>query len=258
MSGHLIKPPIAIIGGSGFDSACMQQVQIETWQNPDTPWGRAGRIATGQYDTAPVLLLQRHGEKQRLPPHAINYRANLHALHALGAKQIIAINVVGGISVGMNIGDIVIPDQIIDYTTGRDGSFHDAASQTLQHIDFSTPYCETLRHSLLQAGARARVQMVAGGVHGITQGPRLETAAEIRRMERDGCHIVGMTGMPEAALARELGCSYACCALVVNPASGKSQHPLDLPQIHEHIESGMIRIGAVLRQVLHHYRNAAS
>lgn len=238
---------LAIIGGTGFRPPPGASISSE-WRGK-TPWGRcSGAIALARCGGARVLFLQRHGSHGAIAPHAINYRANVHALWQLGARRIIAVNAVGGISPEMADGCIVIPDQIIDYTGARAHSFHNAGPAPLQYADFSAPYCETLRQALLQAGQRAGLAPVLAGVHGVSQGPRLETRAEIRRMARDGCDIVGMTGMPEAALARELDCAYACCALVVNQAAGTA--PLDLQQVQENLRRGMKDIHRLLEQLL--------
>lgn len=238
---------LAVIGGTGFRPP--PGATIASGWRARTPWGQcSGRIAVARHGRTRVLFLQRHGTDGNIAPHAINYRANVHALWQLGARRIIAINAVGGISREMADGCIVIPEQIIDYTSGRPHSFHNASHAPLQYADFSEPYCRTLRQSLLQAGQRAGLAPVFAGVHGVSQGPRLETRAEIRRMARDGCDIVGMTGMPEAALARELDCAYACCALVVNQAAAKA--PLDLEQVERNLCLGMTQIHSLLEQLL--------
>ena len=167
----------------------------------------------------PILTLARHGEGVRIAPHAINYRANLHALAAAGARWIIAIHTVGGIRRDLQPGDLLVPDQLIDYTHGRIQTF--AEDSRVRHIEFSEPFTKTLADRLVDAAAATGLAVHRGGVYGCTQGPRLETAAEIDRLERDGCCIVGMTAMPEAALARELGLAYISLCLVVNPAAGR-------------------------------------
>jgi 5'-methylthioinosine phosphorylase len=161
--------------------------------------------------------------RHRIPPHAVNYRANLWALKSLGAERVVGLAAVGGIHAAYGPRLLAAPDHLIDYTHGRDQTFHEGGEAEVVHIDFTRPYCEALRADLLRLARAAGIAMVDGGTHGVTQGPRLETAAEIRRMERDGCDLVGMTGMPEAALARELGLCYACLAFVVNWAAGKAE-----------------------------------
>jgi 5'-methylthioinosine phosphorylase len=167
-----------------------------------------------------VAFLARHGEGHSLPPHRVNYRANLRRLHDLGARRVLAINTVGGIADQYGPRVLGCPDQLIDYTWGRIGTICDEAGTDVLHVDFTEPYTASLRRALLGAAARAGVPLVDGGCYGATQGPRLETRAEIARMRRDGCDLVGMTGMPEAALAREMGLDYACLAVVANWAAG--------------------------------------
>jgi len=167
-----------------------------------------------------VAFLARHGEDHLLAPHRINYRANIFALHRLGTKRMIGVNAVGGIRADMAPRVLAVPDQIIDYTHGRFDSFCDVEGTKVEHIDFSEPYHAGLRAQLLAAAQRAGVAVIDGGCYGATQGPRLETRAEIERMRRDGCDLVGMTGMPEAVLACEIGVEYACIALVANWAAG--------------------------------------
>jgi 5'-deoxy-5'-methylthioadenosine phosphorylase len=211
---------IGIIGGSGFDGALHGDFVGE--HIADTPYGDCSApLQVYRSQTRQLIVLQRHGIPHRIPPHRINYRANVWALHRQGCRKIVAINTVGGISANAVAGAIILPDQIIDYTYGREHTFSDDANCALQHIDFTEPYSSALREELRAAAARVAVPLISAAVYGATQGPRLEAAAEIARMQRDGCDIVGMTGMPEAALARELGLDYAALCLVVNPAAGK-------------------------------------
>jgi 5'-methylthioinosine phosphorylase len=175
-----------------------------------------------------LAFLQRHGGDAAIPPHRINYRANLWALRELGVREIIAINAVGGISDGMRPGRLVIPDQLIDYTWGRAHTIDEGGADGLMHIDFTEPYDRRLRAALIQVATAEGIAHSAGGVYAATQGPRLETAAEVRRLAGDGCDVVGMTGMPEAALARELGLAYVSLCMVVNPAPGLADEPLTL------------------------------
>lgn len=184
------------------------------------PFGEtSARICRARLRGASILTLARHGEGVRIAPHAINYRANLHALVAAGARWIIAIHTVGGIRRDLQPGDLLVPDQLIDYTHGRVQSF--APDSQVRHIEFSEPFTTTLADQLLDAAAASGIAIHRGGTYGCTQGPRLETAAEIDRLERDGCCVVGMTAMPEAALAREAGVAYVSLCLVVNPAAGR-------------------------------------
>ena len=225
---------LAIIGGSGFQQLGGFEVTEQLW--PETPFGPlAAPVLRGHLARRPVLFLARHGDGHRLPPHRINYRANLWALHAAGAGAVVGLAAVGGIAAGLGPRAFAVPDQLIDYTWGREHSFHDSESLPVRHVDFTEPYCPRLRHDLLCACAAAGVPAVAAATYGATQGPRLETAAEIARMERDGCDLVGMTGMPEAALARELGLRYASLAFVVNWAAGKTAGAITMAEIEGHI-----------------------
>jgi purine nucleoside phosphorylase len=193
-----------------------------------------------------LLFLHRHGGQGRpIPPHRVNYRANLWALRELGATRILGVNAVGGIG-AMQPGSLVIPDQIIDYTWGREHSFDDGASGTLLHVDFTQPYDAALRATLLEAAGAAGVPSRDGAVMAVVQGPRLETAAEVQRFARDGCDLIGMTGMPEAALARELAIPYAAICMVVNAAAGLGQKEITLDDIRRVLDGELRLLGALL------------
>jgi len=225
----------------------MEGLEIVREHAIETPFGSPSRpIQEGRMQNAKVFFLQRHGSPNAIPPHSINYRANLWALHSLGAASVLAINTVGGISESMRPGRLLIPDQLIDYTWGRAHTFDDGSSGALQHIDFTEPYDTALRATLIAAASAVGIAHEAKGVHGITQGPRLETAAEVQRMGRDGCDVVGMTGMPEAALARELNLPYAAICMVVNPAAGLGDLPLTLEMMKKILEQE----SAVVRQLI--------
>ena len=232
---------LAIIGGTGLNQL------TDAWRPIDrieTPYGPA---ATPVLETTlggrSVLFLARHGRPHRVPPHRINYRANIWLLKQLGATAVIASNAVGGIAEGLEAGDIVVPDQIIDYTWGREHTYMDESR--LNHVDFTGPYDAQLRRALVAAGG-SHVSRDAG-VYGCTQGPRLESAAEIERMARDGCDVVGMTGMPEAGLARELDLPYASICLVVNRAAGRSPVPLSEVEMVAVAARTIARVVDVLR-----------
>jgi 5'-methylthioinosine phosphorylase len=231
---------LAVIGGTGlYNFPGLEKVEQRT---VDTPFGRASdAITLGELAGRRVAFLARHASGHSIPPHRINFRANIWALHGLGIRRVIGVNAVGGIRSDMGPRAIVVPDQIIDYTHGRFTSFCDVDGAKVEHIDFSQPYSAPLRQAVLAAAQRAGVAVIDGGCYGATQGPRLETRAEIARMRRDGCDLVGMTGMPEAALARELGIEYACLALVANWAAGCPENAaapeISLPEIFAHLEA---------------------
>lgn len=215
---------LAVIGGTGLYRLAELQ-DVET-QQPDTRFGApSGPVRIGTLHGRRVAFLARHGEGHSIPPHRINYRANLAALQALGARRVLALNTVGGITERFGPRVLACPDQLIDYTWGRVSTLCEEPGTEVIHIDFGEPYDRALRRQLLAAAAKAGVPVVDGGCYGATQGPRLETRAEIARLRRDGCDLVGMTGMPEAALARELGLEYACLAIVANWAAGAGPDP---------------------------------
>ncbi len=207
---------LAVISGSAKFPVMMETAVSIT----ERPFGEpSATIWQARLDGTPILTLARHGEGVRIAPHAINYRANLHALAAAGARWIIAIHTVGGIRTDLQPGDLLVPDQLIDYTHGRMQTF--SPDSQARHIEFSEPFTNDLARQLVDAASATGLTVHHGGVYGCTQGPRLETAAEIDRLERDGCCVVGMTAMPEASLARELGLPYVSLCLVVNPAAGR-------------------------------------
>ncbi|KIV72159.1 5'-methylthioadenosine phosphorylase [Pseudomonas sp. FeS53a] len=239
----------AIIGGTGLTQ--LDGLSMKALLNPETPYGApSAGIVQGEYAGREVLFLARHGHPHRIPPHQVNYRANLWALKHAGAEAVIAVNAVGGITAGMGTGQLVVPHQVIDYTQGRIGTFFEGELDHVTHIDFSHPYDEPLRQKLLDALRRAGHAHSDYGVYGCTQGPRLETVAEIARMERDGCDIVGMTGMPEAALARELNLPYAALSLVVNPAAGKSTNIITMAEIEAALAAGIGKVRETLSILL--------
>jgi 5'-methylthioadenosine phosphorylase len=210
---------LAIIGGSGLSQ--LENLEVSERQRVQTPYGEpSGPLVFGTIRGARVVFLARHGEGHTVPPHQINYRANLWALNDRGAREVVSVASVGGIRQDLKPGDLVVPHQIIDYTSDRKNTFFEDG-EPVTHIDFTLPYAEALRRRLLAAGAACGEAVVDGAVYGATQGPRLETAAEVDRLERDGVDIIGMTGMPEAALARELNLGYATLAVVVNNAAGR-------------------------------------
>lgn len=236
---------LAIIGGTGLTQ--LAELTLTGRQEMDTPYGTpSAPLVFGTLAGREVVFLARHGERHTVPPHQINYCANLWALREAGAEAIVAVAAVGGIRQDMGPGGLAVPDQIIDYTWGRRSTFFEGGLEHVTHIDFTWPYEQALRERLLRAGAAAEVDVVADGTYACSQGPRLETAAEIARMERDGCTLVGMTGMPEAALARELELGYACLAVVANWAAGKTQQVITMADIEAALQDGMAKAGRLL------------
>ena len=231
---------LAIIGGTGL--ARMPGLTVTRREMVKTPFGAPScPLVFGELGGAAVAFLARHGSEHRIPPHRINYRANLWALQSVGIERVIAVGAVGGIEAACVTGAIVVPDQIIDYTHGRERTFFDGGDDPVRHVDFTFPYDESLRRLLIEGGREVDdLVLIERGTYGAMQGPRLETAAEIRRLERDGCTVVGLTGMPEAGLARELDLAYASLAVVVNPAAGRSgSGSIDMDAIGVAIENGM-------------------
>jgi 5'-methylthioinosine phosphorylase len=237
---------LAIIGGTGLYA--FPGLQNAQRRAVSTSFGvPSGAIVVGELDGKRIAFLARHGEDHRLAPHRVNYRANVLALHELGARRIVGVNAVGGIRADMGPRVIAVPDQIIDYTHGRFDSFCDVEGTKVEHVDFTEPYSAAMRDGLLTAARRVGTAVVDGGCYGATQGPRLETRAEIARMCRDGCDLVGMTGMPEAVLARELGIDYACLALVANWAAGcGDEASISLPEIFANLEAATAQVPPII------------
>jgi 5'-methylthioinosine phosphorylase len=241
-----MNPTLAVIGGTGLYR--LAGLEAATRHAVDTPFGApSDAIVSGRLDGQPIAFLARHGEAHALAPHRVNYRANLWALHQLGVRRVVGVNAVGGIRSDMGPRAVVVPDQLIDYTWGRAGSYCDVDGAQVRHIDFSEPYSPALRAQLLDAARTAGVPVVDGGCYAATQGPRLETRAEVERLRRDGCDLVGMTGMPEAALARELGIEYACLALVANWAAGcGGVAEISLPEIFANLDAATAAVPRIL------------
>ena len=250
---------LAIIGGTGlYQLADLRDVESH---QPVTRYGApSGPVRIGTLDGHRVAFLARHGEGHTVPPHQINYRANLMALKALGAQRVLALNTVGGITERFGPRVLGCPDQLIDYTWGRISTICEVEPDgrlgtEVLHVDFGEPYTRGLRAAVIAAAARAGVALVDGGCYGATQGPRLETRAEIARMQRDGCDLVGMTGMPEAGLARELGLDYACLAIVANWAAGAGPEPdevITLQDVLDNVAAASVGLAPLLRAVLGH------
>ncbi|MCB1761177.1 MAG: S-methyl-5'-thioinosine phosphorylase [Gammaproteobacteria bacterium] len=238
----------AIIGGSGITR--LEGLEIVRREVVHTPFGEPSAPLThGTYNGQSFVFLPRHGAAHTIPPHKVNYRANLWALHHVGVVSVLAIAAVGSMNEAMPPGSVVLPDQIIDYTYGRENTFFENGLSQVTHIDFTEPYCNRLREVLRISAENAAIQAVDGATYGATQGPRLESAMEIRRMTRDGCDLVGMTGMPEAALARELDICYACCAVVANWAAGLSSSPITMDAIEKSLIEGMEKVYKLLSKL---------
>jgi 5'-methylthioinosine phosphorylase len=239
---------IAVIGGTGMND--WPGLVLVRRQRMRTPFGTpSAPLAHGRLDGRPVIFMPRHGVGHKFPPHLINYRANLWALKEAGVTRVVAIAAVGGMARNFPPAAVAVPEDLIDYTWGRAHTYCDSGQAPLTHADFSAPYSPKLRKALLAAGRAAGVKLVPGGVMGVTQGPRLESPAEIRRLRRDGCTMVGMTGMPEAGLARELGLEYAPLAVCVNWAAGLGSGDIH-GEIERFLAEGMRKVRAVLGAAL--------
>ena len=238
---------LAIIGGSGLTK--LANLDVTHREVMRTPYGDpSGAVTFGQLGGQPVAFLARHGYGHTIPPHEVNYRANLWALHKIGASGVVSVASVGSIRADLKPGDIVIPHQLIDYTWGRKSTYHEGCGVAVRHVDFTDPYDPALRQRLIEAAARAGITVSDAAVYAVTQGPRLETAAEIDRFERDGADLVGMTAMPEAVLARELGLPYAAINLVANYAAGRadSRHGISFDAIEQVLQESMGRVRTII------------
>jgi 5'-methylthioadenosine phosphorylase len=238
---------LAIIGGSGLTQ--LASLDVSRREVVRTPYGEpSGALLFGRVCACPVVFLARHGYGHTIPPHRVNYRANIWALKSVGAERIVSVASVGGVRADLGPGSLVLPHQIIDYTWGRRNTFHEGMDEQVVHIDFTEPYDPRLRAHVLSAACEAGEPLVEGAVYAATQGPRLETAAEIDRLERDGAHIVGMTGMPESALAREAELPYAAIAVVANFAAGRgdSEHVIRFESIETVLQESMKRVRRII------------
>ena len=241
---------LAIIGGTGLTR--LNSLEIIRREVVHTPYGEpSGPITHGRLFGHEVAFIARHGATHNIPPHRVNYRANLWALRHIGVTRIVAVAAVGGITPAMEPCRIAIPDQIIDYTWSRAHTFFEQDLEHVTHIDFTEPYCGELRELLVAAARQGGLDAAERGTYAATQGPRLETAAEIDRLERDGCDFVGMTGMPEAALARELELCYASCAVIANWAAGRGgKQAITMAEISANLEDGMARVKRLLEALI--------
>jgi 5'-methylthioinosine phosphorylase len=239
---------LGIIGGTGLTE--LAGLEILRREMVATPFGApSGPLTFGRLHGREVVFLARHGYGHTIPPHLVNYRANLWALRAAGAQTVLAVAAVGGIAADLAPGRLAVPHQLIDYSWGRAQTLFDLPGSPVTHVDFTEPYTEPLRQALIAAARSAGIDAAARGVYAAVQGPRLETAAEIDRLERDGCTMVGMTGMPEAGLARELELAYACCAVVANRAAGRGGAGIHA-EIEQHLRAGMARVKQLLAALL--------
>jgi 5'-methylthioadenosine phosphorylase len=243
---------LGIIGGSGLTQ--LDNLEITHRQIVRTPYGEpSGALTFGHIGEYELVFIPRHGHGHTIAPHLVNYRANLWALQSQDVQDVISVATVGGIRPDLAPGSLIIPNQIIDYTWGRKSTYYDEVSdKPVNHVDFTEPYTPRLRKLCTQAIAAAGENCVDGGVYAVTQGPRLETAAEIDRLERDGCTIVGMTAMPEAILARELGQGYAAICVVANHAAGRasSTHGIRYQDVSAVMDEAMVRVRAVVEQLV--------
>jgi len=237
-----------LILGSGWEDLSRGDAGTEVETAYGKPSAPVHRLRFGEHH---VLSLARHGEGHTIPPHTINYRANILALKKLGVEAIIAVNTVGVVSSVRESGEVAVPDQLLDYTWGREHTIYDGRRGSVGHIDFTEPFSSDLRFDLLAAARRAGVDCYDGGVYATTQGPRLETAVEVDRLERDGADYIGMTAMPEAAIAREVGMTYACLAMVVNRAAGRGDVP-----IHDDVEASTLASRTATMSLLENFFQA--
>lgn len=242
---------LAIIGGSGLTT--LSNLDLVHQEVVRTPYGEpSGALTFGNIGDQPVVFLARHGYGHTIPPHRVNYRANLWALHNCGATGVISVASVGSIRADLKPGDVVVPHQIIDYTWGRDATFFDGNGTQVTHIDFTEPYDSSLRDAILTAAESAGIAIKVGAVYAATQGPRLETTAEINRLERDGADVVGMTGMPEASLAREIGLPYAAINVVANYGAGRadSLHSIHFSTVEPVLQEALGRVRLIIERLV--------
>jgi 5'-methylthioadenosine phosphorylase len=242
---------LAVIGGSGLSK--LASLEITQRKVVRTPYGEpSGALTFGSIRGHGMVFLARHGYGHTVAPHEVNYRANLWALKEENVSGVVSVASVGGIRRDVAPGSLLVPDQIIDYTWGRRATFFEGAGAPVTHIDFTEPYTESLRQRILAAARACGESVLDGGTYAATQGPRLESAAEINRLERDGADIVGMTGMPEAALARELGLEYAAIAVSANYAAGRgeSEHAVPMERIEAVLGEAMGRVRRIIERLV--------
>jgi len=242
---------LGIIGGTGLTQ--LSNLEVTRRQVVRTPYGDpSGALTFGTLNRREVVFIARHGYGHTIPPHEVNYRANIWALNDAGVERVVSVASVGGIRPDLPPGTLAIPHQLLDYTWGRKHTFFEGPDRPVTHVDFTHPYCEELRERLRKAAAAAGQAIVDGGVYAATQGPRLESAAEIDRLERDGADMVGMTGMPEAGLAREMDLRYAVVAVVVNHAAGRgdSSEAVHFEQINAVLQASIVKVRTLLEKLV--------
>ena len=241
---------LAVIGGSGLSQFAGLEGSRDLAVR--TPYGEpSSPLTLGTIRGRPIVFLARHGGEHTIAPHEINYRANLWALKEQKPEGVVSIATVGGIRNDLRPGALLLPDQILDYTWGRRSTYFEGEGAKVTHVDFTEPYSRILRQRIAAAAAACGEPIFDGGVYATTQGPRLETAAEIDRLERDGADVVGMTGMPEAALAREAGLEYAAIAVIINPAAGRgeSKHAISVDGMQSVLEKAMQRVRRIIEEL---------
>ena len=241
----MARSPLGIIGGSGLYAIYdFEEIRLST------PYGEpSGPYVKGELKGEEVVFLARHGTEHSYPPHKVNYRANIHGFYSLGVREILAINAVGGIRDGLKAGDLLVPNQAVDLTWGRESSFYGCNGEAVAHIDLTDPFCPRLRQELLSLGAKAGIELIDGGTYVCTQGPRLETAGEIALYKSWGMDVVGMTLFPEVALARERGICYVTVTIVANLAAGISPEPLTVDEVKEAAQQAEERIKRLIEAV---------
>ncbi|MDD5300056.1 MAG: S-methyl-5'-thioinosine phosphorylase [Gallionella sp.] len=242
---------LAIIGGHGLTE--LANLEITHRQVMRTPYGEpSGAFLFGTLNQQEVIFMARHGYGHTIPPHLVNYRANLWALREQGVSKVVSISTVGGIRTDLTPGTLVVPDQIIDYTHGRDATFYDTRDAIYTNANFTLPYCPQLRAHILRSASIAQQPCLDGGVYAATQGPRLDSIAEINRYERDGADMVGMTGMPETTLAMELDLNYAIIAVVVNYAAGRGDNKqgINMERVNATANAAMEQVRGILECVV--------
>lgn len=247
---------LAIIGGTGLTA--LDGLEITRKEMIRTPYGEpSGPLTHGRFCQHDVVFFARHGYGHTIPPHKVNYRANIWAMKQIDVSHVIAVAAVGGITEDLEPGALVIPDQIIDYTYSRKHTFFENDLAHVTHIDFTEPYCSKLRQVICDAAVKSNISITNQGTYAAMQGLRLETAAEINRLERDGCTVVGMTGMPEAALARELELCYASINVVANKAAGRGEGEITLDEIQQNLDSGMQDVRGLISSTIEQLAGAS-